>query len=50
MVLMDRSFPAWTVAHATSLMRDRRRDPDATAELAACPLLARVWRARLTAT
>ncbi len=50
MDLLDRPFRAWTVAHAASLMRDRRRDPDATAELAACPLLARGWRARLTAT
>ena len=49
-VLMDRPFPAWTVARAASVMRERQRDPDAAAELAACPLLARGWRRTLTAT
>jgi MOSC domain-containing protein YiiM len=49
LVLVDRPFPEWTVARAARVMHRRRSDPDAAAELAACPLLSAAWRARLSA-
>ena len=48
-VLLERPFPQWTVARATEVMNRRREDPDAAAELAACPLLSAVWRETLAA-
>ena len=48
-VLIERPFPRWTVARASEIMRHRRDDPAAAAELAACPLLSVSWRRSLSA-
>lgn len=47
--LLERPFPRWTVAHATEIMHHRRENPEAAAELAACPFLSAVWRETLSA-
>lgn len=47
--LVERPFPQWTVAQATEVMLRRHLDPDAAAELAACPLLSSRWRETLAA-
>lgn len=42
-ILLDRPFPQWTIARVNAI--GLRRDDDLTAaDLAACPLLADVWR------
>jgi len=45
-VLIDRPYPAWTVARATAVMRDRD-DRAGAAALGACPLLSAAWQAAL---
>lgn len=46
-VLIDRPAPEWPIDHVQAVMRHRRRDPEAAANLAACPLLSPRWRAVL---
>ncbi len=46
--LLERPFPQWTVTRAGEIMRDRRDNPVAAAELAACPLLSTNWRESLS--
>ena len=45
--LLDRPYPAWTVARATRVMRQRANDPEAAGALAGVELLAASWRDRL---
>lgn len=47
LVLLDRSFPKWTVARANAVMHDRTADHETVAALAACPTLSARWRATL---
>ncbi len=46
-ILLDRPFPQWTVARAMAIMRHRREERGAAAELATCPLLSANWRKTL---
>ena len=48
--LFDRPYPEWTIARAHAAMRNRLRNSEEAAALAACPLLAPTWRAVLTDT
>ena len=48
-VLLDRPFPRWTVAHANEIMKHRRKDRHAAEELASCELLSVNWRKILSA-
>ena len=48
--LLERPFPAWSVARATAVMYNRRHDVAAARELAAVPDLPRSWRADLEKT
>jgi len=43
-VLLDRPCPEWTVQRASTVMNHLKKDRDATAALAACPLLSAEWR------
>jgi MOSC domain-containing protein YiiM len=45
--LLDRPSPEWSVARATSVMRERQAAPDAAAALAALSGLSAVWRRTL---
>jgi len=47
MVLEDRPCPQWSISQANVIRSSRREQPKAAAELAACPLLAESWRAKL---
>ncbi|TVL98943.1 MAG: MOSC domain-containing protein [Candidatus Brocadia sp. WS118] len=47
LVLMERSFPQWTVAAAYVIMRNRRTDVTAARELARCPALSPRWQENL---
>jgi len=47
MVLEDRPYPQWSISKANLLRSKRHEHPEAAAELAACPLLAPSWRAKL---
>lgn len=45
--LSERPLPEWTIARANEVMHHRKKDADATAELAAVELLAGSWRGQL---
>jgi MOSC domain-containing protein YiiM len=47
LTLLDRPYPEWTIIRASRVMRNRRRDPVAAGELAACEALAVSWREHL---
>lgn len=47
-VLCDRPFPEWTIAKANDIMHHQINDREASAELAACPLLASNWQQTLS--
>jgi MOSC domain-containing protein YiiM len=47
LLLLDRPHPAWTIARANHVMHQARRDQEAAAALAACPLLSVTWRETL---
>lgn len=47
LVLLDRSFPEWTVARANAVMHDRTTDHETVAALAGCPALSARWRETL---
>lgn len=46
-ILLDRPFPQWTIAHANAVMHRRDGGRGGAADLAACPLLADAWREAL---
>jgi MOSC domain-containing protein YiiM len=48
LLLAARPCPEWPVAVANRVMHQQRHDREATAALAACPLLSASWRATLT--
>lgn len=50
LVLMERSFPQWTVAVAYAIMRNRRIDVTAAYELALCPALSPRWQESLVSS
>lgn len=43
LVLEERPFPQWTIARANEIMHRGRGEKDASAALAACPLLSASW-------
>lgn len=47
LVLMERSFPQWSVATAYLIMRNRRTNVIAARELARCPALSPRWQENL---
>lgn len=47
LVLMERPYPAWSVAKCNEVMYEKKDDYEITAALAACPLLASNWRQTL---
>ena len=47
LVLMERSFPQWTVATAYVIMHNRRTDVKAAEALARCPALSPRWQENL---
>lgn len=48
LVLLDRPFPDWTIAHSNQIMHETRHDREGARTLAACPLLSANWRETLT--
>lgn len=46
--LLDRPFPQFTVARATTIMHAKPRDAALELELAACPALSQSWKETLT--
>lgn len=48
-LLLERSFPQWTVTRAAAAMRGRKTDRETALYLAACPALSADWQARLRA-
>jgi len=49
LILLERPFPQWTVAHANEIMHSKGGDRDLTARLAACPALGGSWKKTLSA-
>ena len=49
LVLLERPFPQWTVAHANDIMHGRCRDSELVGQLAACPALGASWKKTLSA-
>lgn len=49
LTLVERPYPAWTVAEANAVMHHRKGDREAASALAACPALAPSWRKTLEA-
>ena len=49
LVLLERPFPQWTVAHANDIMHRRCRDSEQVGQLAACPALGASWKKTLSA-
>ena len=49
LVLLERPFPQWTVAHANDIMHRRCRDKELAGQLAACPALGASWKKTLSA-
>ncbi|HLR23829.1 MAG TPA: MOSC domain-containing protein [Pseudogracilibacillus sp.] len=47
MVLKERPYPEWTIQICNQIMHERKKDLEASASLAACPLLAPNWKRRL---
>lgn len=41
--LLERPYPQWSVARCNGILYRRENDPQAAADLAACPLLAPAW-------
>jgi MOSC domain-containing protein YiiM len=46
--VVERPNPSWPVRRAAVVMRERKQQPAAASELAACRGLSREWRSRLT--